>query len=347
MVQTVLGPVSPDALGVTLPHEHLFLDLRFLYREPEAAGDRGRGREPVGLSNLYAVNYDWFSSRDNLHLTDEATAIAETELFGRAGGGTIVDPTNQGLGRAPLALQRVARATGLHVVMGAGYYVGPAHPADMDHRSEEAITREIVRDVTEGVGDTGARAGLVGEIGCSWPWTVNERKSLRAAALAARETGAPLMIHPGRHPDAPAAHLDEVRRAGLDLRRVIVAHVERTIFDPERLRALADTGCYVEYDLFGVEISNFPWGGPDMPSDSERMRQVTWLVEQGYGRQLLLSHDICFKIRLQRYGGPGYAHLLRRIAPRLRSRGLGEAELRMLLVENPARALTFARSASR
>ena len=104
--------------------------------------------------------------------------------------------------------------------------------------------REIVRDVVDGAGDTGVRAGLIGEIGCSWPWTPAERKSLRAAAIAARETGAPLMIHPGRDPRAPEAHLDEVRRAGLDLRRVVIAHIERTIVaDPARLRAVVDTGC--------------------------------------------------------------------------------------------------------
>jgi phosphotriesterase-related protein len=97
----------------------------------------------------------------------------------------------------------------------------------------------------------------------------------------------------------------------------------------------------VEYDLFGVEISHFPWGGPEMPNDAERMRQVVWLVEQGYGRQVLLSHDVCFKIRLARYGGTGLVHIPRRIVPRLRQRGLSEPDVRALVVENPARALTF------
>ena len=72
------------------------------------------------------------------------------------------------------------------------------------------------------------------------------------------------------------------------------------------------------------------------------MRQITWLIEQGHGPQVLLSHDVCFKIRLSRYGGPGYAHILRRIVPRLQARGLGDPEIRMLVATNPARALTFA-----
>ena len=103
-----------------------------------------------------------------------------------------------------------------------------------------------------------------------------------------------------------------------------------------------DTGCYVEYDLFGVEIPTSPWGGPDMPSDAERMRQVLWLMEQGYGSAVLLSHDVCFKIRPTRYGGTGLVHTFPVASCRgLRQRGASEAEIRTLLVENPARALTF------
>ena len=339
--QTVLGPVPADQLGITLPHEHLLIDFRFMYREPEGASGRGRGLEPVSLRNHYEVLYDWSRNLDNLQLLDESTAVEEARLYRWEGGGTLVDPTNVGLARDPLALQRIARATGLHVIMGAGYYVGPAHPPDMDRKSEDDITREIVRDLTEGVGDTGVRAGLIGEIGCSWPWTPNERKSVRAAAEAARQTGAPLMIHPGRHPTAPEAHLEEVGRVGLDLRRVIMCHIDRTVSEPARLKAIAETGCFLEYDLFGLEVSHYPMSDFEIPSDAERMRQILWLVEQGHGRQVLMAHDICFKVRLVRYGGHGWAHILRRIVPRLRRKGLGEKDVWTLIADNPTRAVTF------
>ncbi len=339
--QTVLGAIAAEELGITLPHEHLLIDFRFMYREPEGAGGRGRGLEPVTLRNHYEVLYDWTRNLDNLQLIDETTAVEEALLYRWEGGRTLVDPTNVGLARDPVALQRIARATGLHVIMGAGYYVEPAHPPDMDARSEEAITREIVRDVTEGVGDTGVRAGLIGEIGCSWPWTANERKSVRAAAQAARETGAPLMIHPGRHPTAPEAHLEEVRKVGLDLRRVVMCHTDRTVSEPARLKAIADTGCYLEYDLFGMETSFYPMSDFEIPSDAERMRQILWLFEQGHGPQVLMAHDICFKVRLVRYGGHGWAHILRRIVPRLRKKGLAEKDVWMLIAENPTRAVTF------
>jgi len=340
--QTVLGPVAAEELGITLPHEHLLIDFRFMFREPEGASGRGRGREPVGLANLYEIRYDWTRNLDNLQLLDERTATEEALLYRREGGRTMVDPTNVGLARDPLALQRISRATGLHVVMGAGYYVGPSHPPDMDARTEESITREIVRDLTDGVGETGVRAGLIGEIGCSWPWTPNEQKSVRAAAEAARQTGAPLMIHPGRHPTAPEAHLDEVRRVGLDLRRVIMCHIDRTVSDPARLKAIAETGCYLEYDLFGLEVSHYPMSDFELPSDAERMRQILWLMEQGYARQILMAHDICFKVSLTRYGGHGWVHILRRIVPRLRRKGLSDKDVWTLVAENPTRAVTFA-----
>ena len=339
--QTVLGPIPGDELGITLPHEHLLIDFRLMYREPEGSSGRGRASEPVGLQNHYEILYDWTRNLDNLHLFDEKTAIEEALEFCLEGGRTLVDATSVGIGREPLALQRISRATGLHVIMGAGYYVAACHPPDMDRRTQDQITREIVRDVTEGVGDTGVRAGMIGEIGCTWPWTANERKSVRGAAEAARETGAPLMIHPGRDPAAPEAHLEEVRKTGLDLGRVIMCHIDRTIADPARLKALAETGCFLEYDLFGTEISFYPLGEIEMPSDAERMRQILWLLEQGHARQVLMSHDIFSKVHLTRYGGHGYGHILRRIVPRLRKKGLGDKELKTLLVENPTRAVTF------
>src|SRR5213594_4657911 len=164
-IQTVLGAVAPDAIGITLPHEHLLIDFKVMFAEPAAAADKARTREPVSLANLGWVRQNFNASLDNLRLLDEQTAVDEIMLFRRAGGQTVVDPTNVSLSRDPLALARISRATGLNIVMGAGYYVEAAHPADMDRRSEDSIVREIVREVTVGVGDTGVRAGLIGEIG--------------------------------------------------------------------------------------------------------------------------------------------------------------------------------------
>lgn len=341
--QTVLGPVPGEALGITLPHEHLLIDFAVMFKEPASGSERGLARQPVSLGNLGWVRQNFSSSLDNLQLLDEAVARDEALLFKHAGGQTFVDPTNRGLARDPLALARIARATGLNVIMGSGYYVAAAHPPDMDARRSDDIAREIVADLTEGVADTGVRAGFIGEIGTSWPWTDNEKKVVRAAVAAQRETGAALMIHPGRHERLPLAIVDFIRKEGADLGRTIMCHIERTIADPAVLLELAATGVRLEYDLFGLETSYYPYNPAfDMPNDGERMRQILFLIERGHLAQLLMSHDIAYKHCLTRWGGFGYHHLLVNVIPRLRAKGADDKTIQTLLIDNPRRAFVYA-----
>ena len=207
----------------------------------------------------------------------------------------------------------------------------------------EDITREIVGDLTVGVGATGVRAGLIGEIGCSWPWTDEEKKVLRAAVAAQRETGAPLMIHPGRNPRAPQQILDVVAKEGGNLKRTIMCHIDRTIADRKHLSDVAQTGCFLEYDLFGLETSYYPYNPDfDMPNDGGRMAQILRLIEDGHARQVLMSHDIAYKHCLTKWGGFGYHHLLLNVLPRLRRKGLDDRAIRGLIVDNPRRAIVFA-----
>ena len=341
--QTVLGPIVAEDMGITLPHEHLLIDFTVMFKEPDSERERELARQPVELANLGWVRRNFSSSLDNLRLVDENVTRDELLLYRAAGGRTLVDPTNCGLSRDPLALARVARTTGLNIVMGSGYYVAASHPPDMDGRSVEDVAREIVTDVTAGVGDTGIRAGFIGEIGTTWPWTDNERKVVGAAVLAQRETGAPLMIHPGRHERLPLEIADAVRRDGGELRRTIMCHVERTIVDRAVLLELAATGVYLEYDLFGLETFYYPYNPAfDMPNDGERMRQIRFLIEHGHLRQILMSHDIAYKHCLTRWGGFGYHHLLVSVIPRLRHKGADDKTIQTLLVHNPGAAFVFA-----
>jgi phosphotriesterase-related protein len=342
-VQTVLGPIATEAMGITLPHEHLLIDFKVMFVEPAAASDKGRAWAPVNLDNLGWVRQNFNSNLDNLRLTDEQVAQDEILLFKHAGGRTVVDPTPRMLARDPLALARIARGTGLNVVMGAGYYVAASHPPDMDTRSVDDLAREMIGDVTAGAGDTGIRAGVLGEIGCTWPWTDNEQKVLRAAVAAQRETGAPLMVHPGRHPRMPMDIAELIQKEGGDLRRTIMCHICRTIADIKAVIDLAATGIWLEYDLFGLENSYYPYQPSfDMPNDGGRMAQILTLIARGHESQILMSHDIAYKSSLTKYGGYGYHHLLVNVVPRLRRKGVDDAGLRRLLVDNPRRAFVFA-----
>ena len=116
----------------------------------------------------------------------------------------------------------------------------------------------------------------------------------------------------------------------------------RTIADDKHLFDLADTGIYLEYDLFGLETSWYPYNPAfDMPNDAGRMAQIVRLIDRGHLDQVLMSHDIAYKCNLVKYGGFGYPHLLTRVVPRLRRKGVDEAGMRRLLVENPQRAFSF------
>ena len=344
MIQTVLGPVASDRLGVTSTHEHLLADLSGLQKVPVEASRRAKFYAPVTMDLLGSINFGGQTNLDNSRLLDIETAIGETTLFQRAGGDTIVEATSIGIGRDPQGLRQIARATGLSIVMGASYYVGAAHPADMDARSEESIADEIVRDIRDGVGQSGVRAGVIGEVGCSWPLTPNERKVLRASGRAQRRTGAPLLIHPGRDEGAPFEIVEVLRDVDADLPRTIIGHIERTLIQRANMKKLAESGCILEFDLFGREHSYYKHSPSiDMINDAERLRLLAWLISEGHGRQLVLAQDTAAKTHLVRYGGCGYGHILQNIVPRMRLRGIREQDIHTMLVETPARVLAFAR----
>ena len=340
-VQTVLGPVDPKDLGVTSTHEHLLIDFSLMLRPPVVASETDMTNAPLTLENMGWIRHNHYSNLNNLLVLDEKAAIAETTLYRQLGGGTIVDATTIGIGRDPRALARIAQATGVNIVMGAGYYVEAVHPADMDSKTEDDIAAQIKGEVRDGVDDTGVRAGIIGEIGCTWPLAENERKVLRAAARAQRESGAAILIHPGRDQAAPHEIIEVLAEAGADIERTIIGHLDRTITDLDVLLKLADTGCYLEWDLFGNESSHYPLSDFDMPSDAQRLDFIKQVVDRGFDDKVLMAHDICTNHRLAKYGGHGYGHIVQNILPRMRRKGFSPEAIQKAVVENPASILAL------
>ena len=339
--QTVLGLVNAKDLGITMMHEHLLTELRDLFDEPEEPEERILAHAPITIETLTRVHMNWAGSLDNLVLSDPDLAIKEVTLFKKAGGKTIVDVTNIGLGRNPKRLHYIAEQTGLNIIMGASYYHASFHPPDMDDKDEDKICQEIVTDITEGVDNTGIRAGIIGEIGCSWPLHLNEAKVLRASAQAQIKTGAPISIHPGPHPNTPFEIMDILEEAGAKKERVVMGHMERTGLNDHRLKDLAKRGCYLEFDWFGEVRPTFPNGRVDVPSDGERIKKIAFLISEGFGQQIVVSQDVCMKSRLVAYGGPGYGHITRYVRPWMRELGLSESNIEDLVVNNPSRILGF------
>ena len=341
-VQTVLGLVPPEELGITLMHEHILSDLSQIAAPPSEASERELFYQPLSHSNVGLVRFYSRPNADSMRLSDIPTAIEELNLYRQYGGSSVVEVSSLGLGRDLVGLARISRATGVHIIMGSSYYVDAAHPPDMDSRSETEIADEILQDVVSGVGSSEIRSGIIGEVGCSWPLTSNERKVLRASAKAQRQSGAAITIHPGRDERSPEEILEVLEKAGGNLQRTIIGHLERTVFEWSRLRDIANRGCYLQWDHFAYERSYFP-NNPrvDLPSDAGRMELIARMIGEGFGEKILISHDVASKDKLLKYGGHGYFYILLHILPRMRARGFTEEDIHRILVQNPAEALSF------
>lgn len=335
-VQTVAGPIAPEALGPTLMHEHLLCDIT-----PPDLVVQGEAEVPITLENCWEIRHHWCRHRGNNRLTDIAVAVDELARLKRAGGGALVEVTTQGIKPDPLGLRRISELSGVTVVAGCGYYVEEYLPDDFTQRSVEALAETMLTGLTRGLMGSDVKAGIIGEIGCSDPLTGLERRVLQAAALAQRETGSSITIHPGRRPEAPAQAVEVVRESGGDPARCILGHIDRTIFDDDTLFRLADTGCVIEYDFFGIESAYYPFQDIDLPNDGGRLAAMGRLIVRGHLAQIVISQDICTKTRLSRFGGHGYGYIFEHVVPMMRRRGFGEAEIETIVVATPRRLLTL------
>ncbi|BCH26979.1 aryldialkylphosphatase [Mesorhizobium sp. L-8-3] len=333
--QTVLGLVDPAMLGQALMHEHLFWD--FIQPGRQDAPTTG-GPDP---RDYWKLLMGGAADPRDIRQQDRGVAAREAALMVEAGGGTIVELTIGGIGPDPEGLMEVSRGSGAHIVMGCGHYVEDCQDAGNHNRTVESFAQEMIDQVQLGAWGTDARAGIIGEIGCQWPWTDLEKRVLAAAVIAQQETGAALTIHPARHEDHPWMLIEFLKEHGADLSRTIIDHIDRTIFDDDRLFRLADSGVVLEWDLFGLENTYYSLADIDMPNDGMRIRTIRRLIDRGHLGQIVISHDICNAIRLAEFGGHGYTHIQQKVLPHMRKRGYSGDEINAIMIDNPHRLLTF------
>ena len=347
MIQTVLGKIDKPSLGNTAPHEHIFIDFTTRFVKPDDYLLSKSDTEKVSMRNLGLLRRNPHALKDNLILNDYAVAREEIMEFKYAGGGTIVDVTNVGLGRTPQALRRLAIDTGVGIIMGCGYFQSSTHPEDMDTRSIEGISEEIVSDILIGVGTTGVKSGVIGEIAVSPRMHPNEEKVIAAASIAQKRTGCGMHIHifdwalDGNRFPLGLRALDIAEANGANPAKVAINHMDVAAgIDLEYCREVAKRGAYIEFDNFGNEFyidkprrRFLP--GP-LETDINRVRALKALIEEGYIKQLLVSCDVCKKCLLHAYGGWGYDHILTNIVHMMREEGFDEHMIEELLRLNPA-----------
>jgi phosphotriesterase-related protein len=330
---TTQGLVEADALGHILPHEHIL--MRFpewgaqpLYPELQD--------EKMSLKILGRLRRDIWSCKDNLRLDEPEVMEAEVASFKANGGGTIVDVTPVGLQRDVTAVAAIARKTGVKIVVGTGYYIHAGHPAEVAGLSAEQIAAWMVKEITVEIEETGIRAGIIGEIGIS-NLHPDEEKTLRAAALAQRETGAPISVHQFGGKELARIHAILLEYA-VPPSSVVLCHMSSASAE-ERAWA-AGLGYTIEFDCFGNEYYSDPRAGT-IVRDPDRIRMIKELLGRGHLRQILVSNDIALKMLLKKYGGWGYEHIQVNARPLMLREGLPPKTIDTLLYYNPMRMIAY------
>jgi phosphotriesterase-related protein len=316
-IQTVLGPVDPSAVGFILPHEHTAI-------------------------TLWQIPDRW----DYWELTrDEPILAAELARYRDLGGTALVDLTLPGVGRDPGWLLGLARSTGLHVVMGCGWYRGAYYPVEarIDRRSVGDLADELVREAGDGiaVADAGSgpqwvRPGIIGEIGTDKPWlSALEERVHRAVAQASRRTGLAITTHAVMS-DVGLAQLRVFEAEGADPARVVIGHADSYPVLDHYLEIIR-RGASLEFDFLGMSFT--PQERLGEPRTIELLLE---LLSRGHGDRVLLSQDVCHNAQLRHYEGNGYTYLQEVFLPRLRARGVSKGEIDQLTVFNPRRILAIA-----
>lgn len=337
-INTVLGEKSADELGIVTPHEHVFINLSAFFDKHSVYGIDNPETEKVTMENLGTLNLDPYALKDNLVMDDYKVQKKEIEYFKKAGGGTIVDLTLPGIGRDPVALKKLAEETGLNIIMGTGYYVSSTHKPCVKEQTEEQMAEDFVNELTVGIDGTDVKAGIIGEIGISELFNDDERKVLRAAAIAHKKTGAPINVHINPWTVNGLESADILLSAGVNPKSICISHID-VENDLDYIYKLLNKGVYIEFDNFGKEyhvrreVRNSGYGL--FVSDIERVKLVKKLVDDGYIDQLLMSCDVCLKNILRTYGGYGYDHVLRNVLPMLEEEGLTKEQIDKIVKINP------------
>jgi phosphotriesterase-related protein len=315
IIRTVLGDIAPEELGLTSPHEHLHCDQRTCC-------------DPV----------DFPPTQPRMVMQDAAGAVAELAHFRAAGGRALAEVTVHGWGRDVAVLQEIARRAGVHVIATSGFYVEECHPDFAAEADADALADFLVGELTEGADGTPIRTGLL-KSAVSRPVIEGpEEKCARAVARAHQRTGVAITTHFSSAYRFEVAggnvghlHLDLFEAEGVDPNRVIIGHADSNT-DVRQLAALAARGAYVEFDLIHRT---------HRLRNETRVALLRQLVERGHAERLLLASDVCYTTDWKIEGGNGYDHLLRDFAPRLRRAGFDDALLHQIMMENPARILSF------
>ena len=320
-VETVRGPIDTADMGPTLMHEHVFV-----------------------LSTEHLQNYgegDWWDEDERV-----ADAVTKLDELKALGIDTILDPTVWGLGRYIPRVQRVAEQTDINIIVATGLYTYDEVPHQYEHRGpgllldlpRDPMIDDFTHDIRDGIAGTGVKAAFLKCVVEAKGLTPGVERNLRACAATHRETGAPITVHTSVGNQAGRMAMQVFRDEGVDLTKVVIGHAGDSN-DLDYLSELAEAGCLLGMDRFGLDIYN---------PTSSRVDTIVALAGRGYADRMVLAHDASCYIdyfpgveaqaaKEQIAPNWNFTHISKDVLPMLRDRGVTEDQIRQMLVEAPRR----------
>lgn len=296
MIRTVNGDILKDKLGITMAHEHFIVDL-----------DRVR---KDGVSKIETV--------------DEV--VPEIKKMMELGVESAFEVTTNDMGRDPLKLKEISDITGLNIVCSTGFYLSEYHPDKLNDMSKEEIAYIYIKDLTEGIDNTGIKAGLIGEIASNKTSFIgNEKKILEAAGIASVKTGSAISTHTGKF--TAMETIDTLLKEGVNPDKVIIGHQD----------LIDDTNYHISLLQRGINIGFDTCGKSAYVKDEIRASNIMKLIEKGYGDHIVLSNDVSRRTYFTSYNQNGYLSVMNIVVPLLKEYGINDTDLHKLLVENPSR----------
>ena len=341
LAQTICGLIESKNLGKLLHNEHILIDQSSLLKEPSQSNKKESFYKSLTPETLGWIRHHGMQNINNYKMTNIDTAISELKLYKQFGGDSIVDVTSVDLGRDPTGLEKISRSTNINIIMGSSYIEPPMKNKQIKF-SEESISDQIIKDINLGTDNTKIKAGIIGEISCTWPISIKNNKILAASGNAQKVTGAPITIHPAENVNSPQKIIEVLDQVGTNLNKVIISNLDKTVFDKSQFLEIANSGCYIGLDLFGLEKSfSSNYSGINMPNDGRRMDIIEHLINNGFEDKILISQNISTQDRLLSYGGHGYFYIINHVIPRMQKRGFTKKNIGKLTQTNPQTALSF------
>lgn len=285
--------------GYTLMHEHITIDLS-------------------GIKNDEDCRLDCFEESQK-----------ELSRLYELGVRRILDVTNIGMGRNSDYCRLMEENTGIQILSATGFYKEPFLPEFVYTMSVRELAELAVKEISEGIVNTGIKASVIGEFGTSKDtFTEMERKVFDSMALAAVQTGAVVTTHTTLGTMA-LEQAEYLKSEGVKPENIIIGHMDLSQ-NPDTIISVLKEGVNIGFDTVGKN---------NYCPDTFRAQMLKRIAKEGYLDQVVLSMDITRKSHLKKWGGPGYAYLIETFLPMLLEYGLSEEQTQQLMIDNPNRIL--------